>query len=59
EYLDELIERMTRTNVAHTAVVSRTDQRLVGYVSWRDLLRARSRTKAEETQRVAFYRVAR
>ncbi|MGH6670871.1 MAG: chloride channel protein [Xanthobacteraceae bacterium] len=57
EYLDELIERMTRTNVAHTAVISRADQRLVGYVSWRDLLRARSRTKAEETQRVAFYRV--
>jgi chloride channel protein, CIC family len=57
EYLEELIERMARANVAHTAVVSPTDQRLVGYVSWRDLLRARSRTKAEETQRVVFYRM--
>ena len=57
EFLDELIERMTRANVAHTAVVSRDDRRLVGYVSWRDLLRARSRTKAEETQRAILYRM--
>jgi H+/Cl- antiporter ClcA len=56
EYLEELIDRMSRANVAHVAVVPRGDLRLIGYISWRDLLRARSRTKEEETLRVAFYR---
>jgi hypothetical protein len=47
-----LPDRMTRANLAHMAVVPRADQRPIGYVSWRDLLRARSRTKEEEMQRV-------
>ena len=57
EYLEGPIDRMTRANVAHMAVVSRADDRLVGYLGWRDLLRARSRVKEEETERVVFYRV--
>jgi CIC family chloride channel protein len=44
-------------NVAHLAVIDRTDGRLVGYISWRDLLMARQRMKQEETQRVVLYRV--
>jgi hypothetical protein len=43
--------------VAHLPVISRQDERLVGYVSWRDLMRARQKLKEEETQRVVFYRV--
>ncbi|HWA79765.1 MAG TPA: chloride channel protein [Acetobacteraceae bacterium] len=58
EYLEGPIERMTRANIAHMAVVSREDEKLIGYFGWRDLLRARSRVKEEETQRVAFYRLS-
>ena len=57
EYLEGLIDRMMHANVAHLPVVTRTDDALVGYVSWRDLLMARNRMKQEETQRVVFYRV--
>jgi CBS domain-containing protein len=57
EYLEALIERMTQANIAHLPVISRGDGRLVGYVSWRDLMQARQRAKQEETQRVVFYRV--
>jgi CBS domain-containing protein len=57
EYLEALIDRMTQANIAHLPVVSRSDGKLVGYISWRDLMRARQRTKEEETQRVVFYRV--
>ncbi|MGH7107053.1 MAG: chloride channel protein [Acetobacteraceae bacterium] len=55
EYLETVIERMMQANVAHMAVVSRTDASLVGYVGWRDLLGARRRVKLEETERMAFY----
>jgi CBS domain-containing protein len=57
EYLEALIERMTQANIAHLPVISRNVGTLVGYVSWRDLTRARQRLKEEETQRVVFYRV--
>jgi CBS-domain-containing membrane protein len=57
EYLEALIDRMTEANIAHLPVISRRDGTLVGYISWRDLMRARQRTKEEETQRVVFYRV--
>jgi chloride channel protein, CIC family len=57
EYLEGLIDRMMEANVAHLPVIDRADGRLVGYVSWRDLLMTRHRVKQEETQRVVFYRV--
>ena len=57
EYLDGLIDRMTRANVAHIPVVSREDARLVGYIGWRDLMNVRARLQAEERDRVVFYRV--
>ncbi len=57
EYLEALIERMSQANVAHLPIVSRDEGKLVGYLSWRDLMRARQRVKDEETQRVVFYRV--
>jgi chloride channel protein, CIC family len=57
EYLDGLVDRMMSANVAHLPVISREDARLVGYISWKDLLRVRTRLQAEERQRVVFYRV--
>jgi H+/Cl- antiporter ClcA len=57
EYLEAVIDRMMLTNVAHLPVIDRVDRRLVGYISWKDLLRARSRMKEEENRRVVLYRV--
>ena len=55
EYLEAVIERMTNSNVAHFPVVSRDGSRLVGYLSWKDLMRVRVRTMQEEHQRAALY----
>jgi CIC family chloride channel protein len=57
EYLDALIERMNQANVAHIPVISRQDERLVGYLSWKDLMNVRTRLQAEERERVVLYRV--
>jgi chloride channel protein, CIC family len=57
EYLEGLVDRMMTANVARLPVVSREDNRLVGYIGWKDLLRVRSRQREQETQRVVFYRV--
>jgi CBS domain-containing protein len=57
EYLDTMIERMNRANVAHIPIVSRDDERLVGYIGWKDLMNVRSRLRAEERDRVVLYRV--
>jgi chloride channel protein, CIC family len=57
EYLDAVIERMSRANVAHVPVVSREDRKLAGYLAWKDLLGVRARLQAEERERVVLYRV--
>jgi CIC family chloride channel protein len=57
EYLEGIVDRMMRSNVAQMAVISREDDHLVGYVGWKDLLRVRSKLQDEERQRVVFYRV--
>lgn len=57
EYLDGLIDRMTRANVAHIPIVAREGGRLVGYIGWKDLMHVRSRLQAEERERVVLYRV--
>ena len=57
EYLDEVIERMSRANVAHVPVVSREGSKLAGYLAWKDLLQVRTRLQAEERDRVVLYRV--
>jgi chloride channel protein, CIC family len=56
EYLEGVIDRMMRSNVAHLAVVSRADSTLVGYLSWKDLLRVRTRQQQEERDRSVLYR---
>jgi H+/Cl- antiporter ClcA/CBS domain-containing protein len=57
DYLDGIVERMTRENVAHISVVTPEDARLAGYIAWRDLMNVRARLQTEERDRVAFYRV--
>jgi CBS domain-containing protein len=55
EYLDGVITRMVKTNAAHVPVVSRDDSTLIGYLSWRDLLRAWEQAQQQEVQRTLFY----
>ena len=57
EYLEPVIERMSRANVAHMAVVARDTSALAGYLGWRDLMQVRVRSQAEERERVVLYRV--
>jgi CBS domain-containing protein len=59
EYLESVIDRMMQANIAHLPVVSRGDEELQGYLSWKDLLRVRIRLQAEERQRARLYRRAR
>ncbi|QOZ37599.1 chloride channel protein [Bradyrhizobium sp. CCBAU 53421] len=55
EYLDRLADRLMQVNVSHLPVISREDQRLVGYIGWKDLMRVRAKLQAEETQKTAFF----
>ncbi len=57
DYLDGIIERMTRENVAHITIVTPEDARLAGYIAWRDLMNVRARLQTAERDRVVFYRV--
>ncbi|MGX5802366.1 CBS domain-containing protein [Bradyrhizobium sp. Arg314] len=54
EYLEGLSDKLLTANVSHLPVVSREDARLVGYVGWKDLMRARSKTLAQERDRSAL-----
>jgi CIC family chloride channel protein len=56
EYLDRLADRLLQVNVAHLPVISREDQRLVGYIGWKDLMRVRAKLQAEETRKTSFFR---
>ncbi|WGS20504.1 MULTISPECIES: chloride channel protein [unclassified Bradyrhizobium] len=55
EYLDRLADRLMQVNVSHLPVISREDQRLVGYIGWKDLMRVRAKLQAEETQKTSFF----
>ncbi|MGH8297922.1 MAG: chloride channel protein [Steroidobacteraceae bacterium] len=59
EYLEGVITRMTKTNAGHVPVISREDSRLVGYLSWRDLLRAWEQAQQQEVRRTLFYHFGR
>jgi chloride channel protein, CIC family len=54
EYLDRLADRLLQVNVSHLPVISREDQRLIGYIGWKDLMRVRVKLQAEETQKTSF-----
>ena len=55
EYLDGLADRLLQVNVSHLPVISREDQRLVGYIGWKDLMRVRAKLQAEETQKTSIF----
>ena len=57
DYLEGIVARMTRENIAHIAIVTPGDARLVGYIAWRDLMSVHTRLHTEERDRVAFYRL--
>ena len=57
EYLDGVIERMSLANVAHIPIIAREDGRLVGYIGWKDLMNVRARQRAQDRERIVFYRV--
>lgn len=50
EYLDTVIERMSRANVAHIAV-AREDGVLAGYLGWKDVMAVRARSLSERVER--------
>jgi CBS-domain-containing membrane protein len=54
EYLESLAEKLMKANVAHLPVVARDDRALVGYVGWKDLMRARQKVQGEDRDRTSF-----
>jgi CIC family chloride channel protein len=57
EYLEAVIRRMVSASAAHVAVISRADSKLVGYLSWRDLLRAWEQAQQQDVRRTLYYRL--
>ncbi|TCS60571.1 chloride channel protein [Varunaivibrio sulfuroxidans] len=55
EYLEAIVDRLMEENVGHLPVISREDKRLVGYVSWKDLMRVRYKLQTEESDRAKFF----
>ncbi|TPI10030.1 chloride channel protein [Mesorhizobium sp. B4-1-3] len=54
EYLEALSDKLLNANISHLPVVSREDERLVGYIGWKDMMRVRSKKQAEERDRSAL-----
>lgn len=59
EYVEQIADRLLAANAAHMAVVSRNDGTLVGYLGWKDLMRAKTRLEEEESIRTVFLRRSR
>ncbi len=57
EYLDSLADRLSIANVAHLPVISRQYETLVGYIGWKDLMRVRTKLKAEHRDKSTFIRL--
>ena len=54
EYLESLAEKLVKANAAHLPVVEPDRGTLVGYVGWKDLMRARQKVRGEDRDRTAF-----
>ena len=54
EYLEIVADRLLQSSQAHLPVISRSDSSLVGYLGWKDLMRAKTKLREEETSRKAF-----
>src|SRR5690606_1626119 len=51
EYLEVLAEKLMKANVAHLPAVSRDEEKLTGYVGWKDMMRVRLKQRSEERDR--------
>jgi len=56
DYLEGVVEGMSKANVAHIPVVSHEGGPLVGYIGWKDLMNVRTRAHAEEHDRATLFR---
>ncbi|MDG4874734.1 chloride channel protein [Mesorhizobium sp. WSM4935] len=54
EYLEALSDKLLNANISHLPVVSREDERLIGYIGWKDMMQVRSKKQAEERDRTAL-----
>lgn len=54
EYLAGLVDKLVHANVAHLPVVSRSDNSLIGYIGWKDLMRVRQRLATETHERTTL-----
>jgi H+/Cl- antiporter ClcA len=54
EYLETLADKLMKANVSHLPVIAPGDGTWVGYVGWKDLMRARQKVRSEERNRAAF-----
>jgi len=54
EYLESLADKLMKANVAHLPVVAPGTGALVGYIGWKDLMRARVKVRDEDRDRTAF-----
>jgi CBS domain-containing protein len=55
EYVEGLAAKLQNANISHLPVVTRGDERLVGYVGWKDIMRVRLKIEEEERKRMAFF----
>jgi chloride channel protein, CIC family len=56
EYLEAAALRLSEANVAHLPVVARGEGTLVGYLGWRDMMKAKTRLAEDENSRTSFLR---
>jgi len=54
DYLESLVDKMMTANVAHLPVISPEDGALLGYIGWKDLMRARQKVRGEDQDRASF-----
>jgi H+/Cl- antiporter ClcA len=59
EYLENVADRLLEAGTSHLAIISRQGDKLVGYLGWKDLMRARTRLRDEESNRMAFFHASR
>ena len=57
EYLESLSDKLMKANVAHLPVAD-GDGTLIGYVGWKDIMRARLKVRGEDSERAAFLKLA-
>lgn len=54
EYLEGVADRLLQANRAHIPVISRDGGVLVGYLGWKDIMRAKTQLHEEESTRKVF-----